>query len=62
MKQIDITSELERFDAHVANNARTILSARFGDGKTSFIDEYIRTRGEQCTFVKLRPINYVVAP
>ncbi|MGN1240166.1 MAG: hypothetical protein ACI4TV_04755 [Paludibacteraceae bacterium] len=28
MKQIDITSELERFDAHLANNARTILSAR----------------------------------
>lgn len=39
MNQIDITSELNRFDAHLANNARTILSAQFGDGKTFFINE-----------------------
>lgn len=62
MKKIDIISELDRFDAHLADNARTILSAQFGDGKTFFINEYISTRGEHCIFVKLRPINYVVAP
>ncbi len=62
MQKIDISSELERFEAHLNNNERTILSAQFGDGKTSFLEDFIHTRGNQYIFVKLRPINYVVAP
>lgn len=61
MTTIDITSELERFDTHLANNPRTIFSARFGDGKTYFLKEYIEQHKENTVFIMLHPINYSVA-
>lgn len=62
METIDITSELERLDKHLAGNKRTILSAKFGDGKSYFLNEYVRTRGNEKLFITLHPVNYVVAP
>ena len=59
--QIDISSELSRFDVHLQNNPRTILSAKFGDGKTYFLKKYIAER-EGTLFITLRPVNYVVLP
>lgn len=62
MEKIDITSELERLDKHLAGNKRTILSAKFGDGKSYFLNEYVRTRGNEKLFITLHPVNYMVAP
>lgn len=62
MEKIDITSELERLDNHLSGNKRTILSAKFGDGKSYFLNEYVRTRGNEKLFITLHPVNYVVAP
>ena len=59
---IDISSELSRLDIHLQNNPRTILSAKFGDGKTYFLKKYIAERYEQTLFITLRPVNYVVSP
>lgn len=59
--QIDISSELSRLDVHLQNNPRTILSAKFGDGKTYFLKKYIAERGGTL-FITLRPVNYVVLP
>ena len=61
MKAIDIASELNRFERHLEHNPRTIFSAKFGDGKTYFLNEYIRERRHRTKFIVLHPINYSVA-
>lgn len=61
MNVIDITSELKRFETHLENNPRTIFSAKFGDGKTYFLNEYIRIHKQDTLFIILHPINYSVA-
>lgn len=62
MKTIDISHELTRFQQHLENNRQTILSAKFGDGKTYFLNEYIKQHEEDTFFVVLHPVNYVVSP
>lgn len=62
MKTIDISHELERFQQHLNINRQTILSAKFGDGKTYFLNEYIKQHEVDTFFVVLHPVNYVVSP
>ena len=62
MQTIDISRELTRFHQHLENNRQTILSAKFGDGKTYFLKEYIKQHEEDTFFVVLHPVNYVVSP
>jgi hypothetical protein len=62
MTTIDITHELKRFHQHLARNPQTILSAKFGDGKTYFLNEYIQLHDADTFFVVLHPVNYVVSP
>lgn len=61
MTTLDISKELSRFERHLDNNPRTIFSAKFGDGKTYFLNEYIRERKHRTRFIVLHPINYSVA-
>ena len=61
MTTINITSELKRFETHLENNPRTIFSAKFGDGKSYFLREYIEQHKENTVFVVLHPINYSVS-
>lgn len=61
MTTIDITSELKRFAMHLEHNPRTIFSAKFGDGKTYFLDKYMRQHQMDTLFIVLHPINYSVA-
>ena len=62
MTTIDITHELKRFEQHLDQNSQTILSAKFGDGKTYFLNEYIHQHEADTFFVVLHPVNYVVSP
>ncbi len=62
MTTINITHELKRFEQHLYRNPQTILSAKFGDGKTYFLNEYIRQHEADTFFVVLHPVNYVVSP
>ena len=62
MKTIDISHELTRFQQHLENNKQTILSAKFGDGKTYFLNEYMNQHSDDTFFVVLRPVNYIVSP
>lgn len=61
MNTIDITSELRRFEGHLEHNPRTIFSAKFGDGKTYFLQEYMQRHKMDTLFIVLHPINYSVA-
>ena len=62
MTTINITHELKRFEQHLYRNPQTILSAKFGDGKTYFLNEYIQLHDADTFFVVLHPVNYVVSP
>lgn len=65
--KIDITKELVAFKKHLKNNERVILSAKFGDGKTYFLDEFkerFSKRQEnqpEYEFITLYPVNYQVS-
>lgn len=65
--EIDITKELIAFEKHLKNNERVILSAKFGDGKTYFLDEFKErfSKGKEYLtkyeFITLYPVNYQVS-
>lgn len=65
--KIDITKELVAFRKHLTNNERVILSAKFGDGKTYFLDEFKErfSKGKEYLtkyeFITLYPVNYQVS-
>lgn len=57
MNKIDINDYLIAFKKHLNFNERTILSAKYGDGKTYFINQF----KEEYEFITLYPVNYQVA-
>lgn len=64
MEYIDITEKLEEFYRHLSedNMDRTIFSAKFGDGKTVFLNEFKEEYSNEYTFYTLYPVNYQIAP
>lgn len=61
MESIPIEEHLQQFDKHLEINERTILSAKFGDGKTYFLDKFKDEYKEKgYYFVTLYPVNYSV--
>ena len=71
MELIPIENELKAFKEHLDINERTIFSAKFGDGKTYFLNEFknkysdknkkkVNTK-EKYYFITLYPVNYSVA-
>lgn len=62
MEIIDITNKLRDFEEHLNLNRQTIVSAKFGDGKTYFLNQYIESHKDDTFFIVLHPVNYVVSP
>lgn len=60
---IPIDKEVSQFLQHLRNHSRTILSAKFGDGKSFFLDKFEKDREVQKEYriIKIYPINYQVA-
>lgn len=71
MELIPIENELKAFKEHLDINERTIFSAKFGDGKTFFLNEFKKEysdenkkkvdKKEKYYFITLYPVNYSVA-
>ncbi len=61
MDFIDITNKLRDFEGHLKLNRQTIVSAKFGDGKTYFLNQYIESHKDDTFFIVLHPVNYVVS-
>lgn len=61
MNFIQIDSDLERFDYHLKVNPRVIFSARFGDGKTFFLNKFITGYSKDRLFLTIHPVDYSVA-
>lgn len=59
---IPIDDKIKEFKIHLDSHPRTIFSAKYGDGKSFFIDkaiEYI-SKEHDYVFLKIYPINYQV--
>lgn len=61
MKPIPIENELKAFKEHLDINERTIFSAKFGDGKTFFLNEFKKKYGDSYEFITIYPVNYQIA-
>lgn len=63
MEKIDISQYITDFKQVFKNESRMIFSAKFGDGKSYFLKEFINSfnskKGDYY-FITLHPINYVV--
>lgn len=61
MQEIPLTRQLNSFKHHLDANERVIFSAKFGDGKTFFLNKFKEEYKEDYFFITLYPINYSVA-
>lgn len=52
---------IKDFDMHLKSHPRTILSARFGDGKSTFLAAAEKKLQNRYVFLTLFPVNYQVA-
>ena len=60
--EIPVSGAIERFYDHLGNHDRTILSAKFGDGKSYFLQKFIVDNKvkQDYVFLTLYPVNYQV--
>lgn len=57
---IDITKDIENFKLYLDSNSRCIFSAKFGNGKSYFINEFIQKYKDDYLFIPIYPVNYQV--
>ena len=63
MDTINISQNIKDFKQVFEKESRIIFSARFGDGKSYFLNEFIKSYDEKKNdyyFITLHPVNYVV--
>jgi len=58
--KIPIDKPLIKFYQHLSYTDRTIFSAKFGDGKTFFLNEFFIKYSDEFEVIKLFPVNYQV--
>lgn len=63
---IPVDDTMEKFENHLLSHDRVILSAKFGDGKTFFLNQFKKKCKEDKSspfeFITLYPVNYQVLP
>lgn len=57
---IPLDDAINSFDKHLQSHPRTILSARFGDGKSFFLASAEKKLKRKYVFLKIYPVNYQV--
>lgn len=59
---IPIDAKIKDFKIHLDSHPRTILSAKFGDGKSYFLNELAKDESvsEDYVFITLHPVNYQI--
>lgn len=63
MDTIDISQNIQDFKQMFEKESRIIFSAKFGDGKSYFLNEFMKSYDEKKNdyyFITLHPVNYVV--
>ena len=57
---IPIGNRITAFTNHLYSHPRTILSARYGDGKSFFLSKFIKEKKSRFVSIVLHPVNYQV--
>ena len=57
---ISLEDELFSFDRYFEANSRCVLSAHFGEGKSFFLNEFIKKKCGDCDFITLYPTGYQI--
>lgn len=57
---ISLESELLSFDRYFEANSRCVLSAPFGEGKSFFLNEFIKKKSNDYDFITLYPTGYQI--
>ena len=57
---ISLETELLSFDRYFEANSRCILSAPFGEGKSYFLNEFIKSHVDEYDFITIYPTNYQI--
>lgn len=57
---IDITKDIENFKLYLDSNSRCVFSAKFGNGKSYFINKFIQKYKDDYLFIPIYPVNYQV--
>ena len=57
---IPIDNRIAAFTNHLYSHPRTILSARYGDGKSFFLSKFIKKKENRFVSIVLHPVNYQV--
>lgn len=57
---IPIDNRITEFSHHLDSHPRTILSAKYGDGKTFFLSNFIKEKKDRYVSIVLHPVNYQV--
>lgn len=60
IKMIPIEHYLKDFKQYLDTNSRCILSSKFGNGKSYFINSFIKEYSEEYLFIPIYPVNYQV--
>ena len=58
--EIPMDAPIEEFKYHLKSHPRTILSAKFGDGKSFFLSKFEEEKKDDCLIITLHPVNYQV--
>lgn len=58
--EIPMDAPIKEFDFHLKSHPRTILSAKFGDGKFFFLSKFEKVKKDDYEIITLHPINYQV--
>ncbi len=58
---IPIDEEVANFHTYLKSMDRAILSARFGDGKSTFLGRFAEEYGNEYVFFTIYPLNYQIA-
>ncbi|MRT91774.1 P-loop NTPase fold protein [Ancylomarina sp. 16SWW S1-10-2] len=61
IKVIPIDKSLLDFYNHLSYNERIIFSAKFGDGKTYFLNKFFEEHKDEFEAIRIFPVNYQVA-
>ena len=63
LRTIDLNDKIRDFSQYLATTDRIILSAKFGDGKTFFLNQLRNSENlrEEYKFFTIYPVNYSVA-
>lgn len=57
---IPIDEQINKFNTLLKNNNRLFFSAKFGDGKTTFLNEFKKEKQDEYQIITLFPINYQI--